>query len=228
MNNLLFWNSIMIFFILGMIFYMFSYDIIGVSLKNELQEGFSLLDKQKRRCGNLLVREDNKIKLYNSNVVRVPGVNPIVFDTLDDYTEFVSWQKKQGIYCPVLALQETYDTQGEKTYTPSNDFYIKGSISDDLIQIPYTEDENNRLTLSPQPILDASRDNPPYNSNSYQGYDPTNQQVGKYTKLDIEERIEQGNQQSAFATDPNWGGVAYTQNLIDKGVFDEDRIYVKR
>lgn len=229
MNNLLFWNGVMLVFILGMIFYMFSEEIIGVSLNDRSVEGFSTLSKQKRMCGNLLVKEDNKIKLYNSNVVRVPGVNPIVFDTLDDYTEFVAWQKSQGIYCPVLVLEESYDAQGEKTYSASkNDFYIKGAISDDLLQIPYTEDENNRLTLSPQPILDASRENPPYNKNTYQGYDPMNQQIGKYTKLDIEEHAEQGKPQSAFATDPNWGGPAYTQELVDEGVFDEDKVYVKR
>jgi hypothetical protein len=46
----------------------------------------------------------------------VPGVNPIEFNNLEDYTEFLDWQQSQGIRCPVLYLQETYDTQGNLIY----------------------------------------------------------------------------------------------------------------
>jgi hypothetical protein len=52
-------------------------------------------------------KKDNKFYLYNSKVVKVPGVNPVVFNNLEDYVEFIEWQRSQNINCPVLFLQQT-------------------------------------------------------------------------------------------------------------------------
>lgn len=67
----------------------------------------------KSRCPNLLVQKGSKIYLYNTALSEVPGVNPIMFDNLEEYTEFIDWQRSQGIRCPVLYLQETYDASGK-------------------------------------------------------------------------------------------------------------------
>jgi hypothetical protein len=221
MKEHIYWNVITIVFILGLVYYVYS-----PYLLLDTKEGMDLLkqSKQSRMCGNLLIKEGTKIKLYNSNVARVPGVNPIVFDTLEEYAEFVEWLKSQNISCPVLALQEANDVQGNKTYTPHGDMSYIGAVSDDLIQSPY---EGNGTTIV-QPIIDASYDNPPYNIGDHQGYDPLNQQIGRITKLDIEQNDVIVNNKSPFATDPNWGGQAYTQQLVDKGVFDEDKVFVKK
>ena len=34
------------------------------------------------------------------------------------------------------------------------------------------------------PLYNADTDNPPYNKTDYPGFDPTNQNVGRYTALD--------------------------------------------
>ena len=184
------------------------------------------MEKQRRMCGDLLIKEGNKIKLYNSNVVEVPGVNPIVFNDLEEYSEFVLWQKSQGIHCPVLVLEESYDTQGNKTYTPSDNLRLLGVVSDDLIQLPY---EGGDIPMKqPEPLIDASYDNPPYNVGDHQGYDPLNQQIGRITKLDTDPQYTISTGSSPFATDPNWGGPSYSQQLLDAGMFDEDKVYVKR
>ena len=72
-----------------------------------VNEGFT-----PNKCQNLLIQKGAKFYLYNTNQVEVPGVNPIEFDHLEDYTEFLQWQKSQGIVCPVLYLQSGIDAQG--------------------------------------------------------------------------------------------------------------------
>lgn len=222
MKNILFWSSIAIVFVLGLLFYLMP--SLGIEIKSK--EGMEVMagSRRKRMCGDLLVKEGNQIKLYNSNTASVPGVNPIVFNNLEEYGEFVAWMKSQNIHCPVLVLEESYNVQGDKTYTPSGDMRFLGAVSDDLIQMPY---EGNGQSVI-QPIIDASRDNPPYNMGDHQGYDPLNQQIGRITKLDLEPTDVIMNNESPFATDPNWGGPAYSRRLLDAGMFDEDKVYVKR
>lgn len=76
------------------------------------KEGFRKLNT-KRSCPDLLVQKGPKIYLYNTKLAEVPGVNPIMFNNLEEYTEFLDWQKSQGIRCPVLYLQEVYDASGK-------------------------------------------------------------------------------------------------------------------
>ena len=45
-----------------------------------------------------------------------PGVNPLQFASLEDYKEFMDWQRSQGIKCPVLYVQQSYDAQGNEIF----------------------------------------------------------------------------------------------------------------
>ncbi len=93
-----------------------------------IQEGF------KPRCPNLLIDRGNEIWLKNTNLADIPGVNPVVFHNLDEYTQFVEWQKSQGIQCPLLYLKKGYTTQNDEVY------YVKPP---------------------PKQLVDASRNDPP-------------------------------------------------------------------
>ena len=75
-------------------------------------EGFD--NKLHARCPNILIQKGSAFLLYNSKLAKVPGVNPLRFNHLDDYVEFIEWQRSQGIRCPVLYLQEAYDAQATK------------------------------------------------------------------------------------------------------------------
>ena len=130
------------------------------------------------RCPNVLIQNGNEIWLKNTNLADVPGVNPIIFHSLDEYTEFVSWQKSQGIKCPLLYLQKKYDPQNEIVYEQRD----------------------------PILLLDASRNDPPYNQNSYPGIDPQNQNIGDVTMLDKYHDIGETQTSSKNAMDPNWDG----------------------
>ena len=67
-------------------------------------------------CPNILIQYDSKYYLFNSNKARIPGVNPLVFKTLEDYNDFLKWQQTVGIKCPVLYVQKTYDAQGKRVF----------------------------------------------------------------------------------------------------------------
>ncbi len=70
----------------------------------------------KKRCPNLLIQKGTTLYLYNTNLAPVPGVNPIRFDNLEQYIEFIDWLRGQGIRCPILFLQHTLNAQGESVY----------------------------------------------------------------------------------------------------------------
>lgn len=82
--------------------------------------------EEKHRCPDMLVQKDKEFYLFNSKLNYVPGVNPIKFNNLEEYTEFMEWQKSQGIECPVLHLQQYYDIQGKFSY--ENNPFIKNVI----------------------------------------------------------------------------------------------------
>ncbi len=167
------------------------------------KDGFYNASKSGRsRCPNMLIQKDSKFYLYNSNLAKVPGVNPVEFDNLEDYTEFLEWQKSQGVHCPVLYMQQTYDTQGEAVYK------VRPSVSEQQGGLNPTASQNTKL-------IDASRNDPPYNQGSVAGFDQSSFYVGSKTPLD--EMNETKGAKSANPMNPNWGGPEYTQTLIDAG-----------
>jgi len=89
-------------FILGFVFYL-------KSGNSKFMEG--LTNNEESKCPNMLIQHDKNFYLYNSKLAKIPGVNPVKFNNLEDYVEFLSWQRSQGIRCPVLYLQKTYDAQ---------------------------------------------------------------------------------------------------------------------
>lgn len=138
-------------------------------------EGF--INNGKQRCPNILLQKNAKFYLYNSEVAMVPGVNPIVFDNLEDYTEFIEWQRSKGIICPILYLQNTIDAQGESVYKIRPDvFELQGGLPPSTINYPKLP--------NPTLLVDATRNDYPYNTNSYPAYDTTDYYQGSVTPLD--------------------------------------------
>jgi hypothetical protein len=91
----------------------------SISNPYAFMEGFDnddSVDNTDLSCPNILVQNGNQIFLYNSKKVNVPGVNPIKFNHLDEYVEFMEWQKSQNINCPVLFLQHSFDANGFDSY----------------------------------------------------------------------------------------------------------------
>ncbi len=169
------------------------------------------------RCPNILVQKGIKYYLYNSKVAKVPGVNPIEFQNLEEYVEFMDWQRSQGIRCPILYLQHSYDAQGKSVYKvrPSATD-LQGGLPPAL---PYA---NPNPTL----LMDAARNDPPYNQNTAPGYDPSPQYVGATTPLDIMNQQEENLLFSPNPMDENWAGQKYTQALVDAGYYKGNEVNI--
>jgi len=181
-------------------------------------EGMSNMTNQ-QRCPNILIQKDSKYYLYNSNIAKVPGVNPIEFNNLEDYVEFLEWQRSAGIRCPVLYLQNTYDAQGNPVYK------VRPSVTELQGGLPPTTPVP--LPLKFTQLVDAGRDDPPYNKNSYPSFDESSYYVGAITPLDMIKHSEENMLYSDNAMDPNWGGRDYTQALVDAGYYKDGEVGMK-
>ena len=195
------------------------------------------------RCPDMLIQKGSKFYLQNSKLATIPGVNPIVFDSLEDYVEFLDWQRSQGIRCPVLYLQQTFDAQGNAVYKvrPSvtepqgglpPSMSSKPIINTDTQQIPIPEYEpaltDDYMHKDSTLLVDATRNDPPYNKGSYPSFDESAYYSGMTTPLDeMDKAKEKPGTISPDAMDPNWGGQKYTQSLIDQGYFKDNEVVIK-
>ena len=220
---------LLLLFLLGLYFY--------AKGSCDCQEGFT--NSKGQRCPNMLIQKGSKFYLYNSEVAQVPGVNPVEFDNLEDYTEFLDWQRSQNIRCPVLYLQETYDAQGNRVYKS------RPSVSEPQAGLPPSssppigiasqvppfmesamEPVGEPAYPNPTLLVDATRNDPPYNQGSYPAHDQTSYYIGTTTPLDMMDVQQEKMPISANPMHQNWGGAAYTQNLVDKGYYKENEVNI--
>jgi len=219
----------LLIFLLGLYFY---------AKKNSgYEEGFE--NSKPPRCPNMLIQKGAKFYLYNSNLAQVPGVNPVEFDNLEDYTEFLDWQRSQNIRCPVLYLQETYDAQGNRVYKS------RPSVTDPQAGLPPSssppigiasqvppfmessmEPVGDQAYPNPTLLVDATHNDPPYNQGSYPSYDQTSFYIGTTTPLDAMDIKQEQAKVSPNPMDPNWGGSSYTQSLVDKGYYKDNEVSI--
>ena len=218
-------------FLIGLYFYS--------KADSKYAEGLTNYSTTTPRCPNLLIQKGSRFYLYNSKLAQVPGVNPIEFDNLEDYTEFLDWQRSQNVRCPVLYLQETYDAQGNRVYK------ARPSVSEPQAGLPPStvapigiasqvqplmetglEPVGDAAYPNPTLLVDATRNDPPYNTNSYPAYDQTSYYIGTTTPLDQMNYAQESAPVSPDPMDPNWGGSEYTQSLIDKGYYKENNVAI--
>jgi hypothetical protein len=191
-------------------------------------EAFNTNGKSKitKNCPDVLIQKGSAFFLYNSQRTNVPGVNPIRFENLEEYTEFTEWQRSQGILCPILYLQHAYNAQGDAVYkahpSPTN---MQSGLPDYYVMPEFAMNNNN---LMPPPA------NVPVNGygampaeiapvNSYLGFDPHNQDIGVETPLD-KMYNDTANQFSANPMDDNWGGIKYTETLVESGYYSGNEV----
>ena len=172
------------------------------------------------RCPNLLIQNGAELELRNTRLAEVPGVNPIKFENLNQYVEFTKWQRSQGIRCPVLYLQHAYDAQGRPVYK------ARPGPTNTMPGAPDLFPRSVPMGQPPVPVsklIDAARDDPPYNKNSYPGFDAHDQYIGLYTPLDKMFHSE-GSGPSPSPMDTTWAGQKYSQDLVDAGYYKGDEV----
>ena len=194
-------------FIAGLIF-------CATHTNKSLMEGFNDNNRAPQNkesdCPNLLVKKGNKLMLLNNRKARIPGINPIFFDNLEDYVEFNKWQRSQDIKCPVLYFNEMQDAQGNTKFRMLND------PLDPQAGLP-----SYGPMATEVPLYDSNMDHPPYNQNNYHGFDPTNQNTGRYTSLD---KVFYSNKKrnSADAMKMNWAGAESSRRMVRSGKYDKN------
>lgn len=149
------------------------------SMKGKTEEPFV-----SGNCPTTMIKKGDKIMLYNPELAKIPGVNPLMMDSLKDYKEYVKWQRASGLKCPVLHLEKVYDAQGNEQYE------IKRSFAGEDQDLQVGSLNHNLPVIQKEPkmdfMLDAqSQNNKNYNQNQFPAYDPYNQNVGRMTNLDV-------------------------------------------
>ena len=211
-------NSVLIlifaFFMLGLYYYANSYKYYE-NMENKENKENKPITHSNVRCPNMLIEKDGGYYLYNSKLAIVPGVNPIKFNSLEEYSEFIEWQNSQNISCPILYLQYSTDAQNNEL------IQVKPSIFENQGGLPSIDrDPLNKDSIESNKILDATRDNnKKYNTNMLAGIDTHNQDIGLETTLD--KMFYQKGEVSVNPMDPKWGGKKYTQTAVDNGEFAE-------
>ena len=199
------------------IYFSLTHTVEGLDAATPSNSGIS--GPTKVDCPDLLIRSGNTILLYNSKMQEEPGVNPLPFYNLDEYINYLEIQKKAGIHCPVLFLQEESNAQGNQVYR------IRPDIFNPNAGLPVINQQSVDFS-NPKPVVDSSDDRPPWNAGTYQGFDPIGLHIGQYTKVDaIHDSTHKGGALSENPMDPNWGGVIYTKNAVDSGKYKDNEVY---
>jgi hypothetical protein len=207
--------SILAMFIIGLLFTMtHTSKNVHEAFEGQSNGSNGSNGSNKNRCPNILIQKGSKLYLHNSRLANVPGVNPLKFNNLEEYVEFTDWQRGQGIRCPVLYLQHSFDAQGKPVYkirpSPLN---LQGGLP------PVASSGISASNANANFIDDA--DKPPMNAGSYPAFDPMEPNAGSATG-----QTKKLKGLSANPMDPNWGGDAYTQSLIDAGKYSGDEVSI--
>ena len=180
----------------------------------EAFEGTSNDAPNQNRCPNILIQKGAELYLHNSRLANVPGVNPLKFANLEECVEFTEWQRGQGIRCPVLYMQHSFDAQGKPVYK------IRPSPLDLQGGLPPVASSGAVAANANANFIDDA-DKPPMNASSYPAFDPMEPNVGP-----AKGQLKKLKGLSANPMDPNWGGDAYTQSLIDAGKYAGDEVSI--
>ena len=204
-------KQIKIIFLLFLVFVFF----LGMYLTMFHKNTVETMETKESSCPDLLIQKGNSLLLYNTKQPNEEGKNPIPFFNLDEYINYLEIERKKGNMCPILFLQQESNTQGEDVFRmrPSP-FDLQGGL-------PSTTTID---MADVKKVIDADRENPPYNSGNYPGFDPQGLYVGEYTDLDKLHDATSANEISDNPMDPNWAGTVYTQQMIDSGKYEENNI----
>ena len=164
------------------------------------------LQGQAPSCPNVLVKRGENIYMYNTSD-RSDSV-PVRFKNLDEYADYVKEQQAQGKHCPILFLQEETDVQGNDVFrVRPSPFDLQGGMDPVEIEKLYGD-------------ITAKE----FNAKGYHGFDPTSQDQGVYDILDAVHDSTGKQKISANPMDTNWGGVAYTREQVEEGVYKDREV----
>ena len=180
-------------------------------------------EKIAENCSDVLIQKGSALFLYNSKRADIAGVNPIRFENLEEYVEFTEWQRSQGILCPILFLQHAYNAQGDAVYKarpgPTNlqgglpDFYVTNKLANpNMMPAPTSMPIQGSVTRSS--LGDETPGETPGFDAHYSCDSPSLDNLFN----------DNNNQVSPSPMDTNWGGIKYTEKLIESGYYKDNEV----
>lgn len=180
------------------------------------------------KCPDILIQKGAAFFLYNSKRANVPGVNPIRFENLEEYVEFTEWQRSQGILCPVLYLQQSFDTQNNQVYKarPSPTDMLAGfpDLQRGGAQDQMKRGNNEQSLMNFKPLLNSNSDGTDIFPGNMPAFDAHDQSIGDDGPIDKMFNQTAAGKWSPNPMDDNWGGAAYTDALIDAGYYKDNEV----
>lgn len=179
-------------------------------------------------CPDMLIQQGTKYLLYNTYKSE-SDTNPIKFDNLTQYAEYVKKEADNGNICPILFVQQVLGAQGDTTYKIRNDplnpqdvDYKSQSSSELKIQ------DNYKTPYTRQIYMDNLASNIVNNL--------TTNEISNIDKLELTKSILAQTQPPCTPTpddikpleingltaDPmsqNWGGPEFTDKIINQGYY---------
>lgn len=99
------------------------FGLIGIIVLFIFGLTFAYKENFENVCPNTLIKDGNKILLYNPTLAKIPGVNPIQMNNLEEYEEYIHWQRTNNMQCPILYL----DKHAEMSQSQSKMYEINTS-----------------------------------------------------------------------------------------------------
>jgi hypothetical protein len=99
--------------------------------------------------------------MYDPSMAKVPGVNPIQFKGLDEYKDYIEWQRESKLKCPILHLEKVYTADGSEMYEIRQNFLEAnecGLQPQKINRIPISYDPENQT----QGMTDSMALNPEF------------------------------------------------------------------
>lgn len=137
------------------------------------QEGLQNKNEKTAKCPNILVKSGEYLLLYNTTDTHYEM--PVMFNNLDEYGNYIKAQRANGVYCPVLHLQQENNAQGQDVFriksTPFNDHYNE-PFSDFIGQtIPSPTASNGGLMFPPSTVAQLSTNTSTFPFFNIEGFD---------------------------------------------------------
>jgi len=107
------------------------------------------------KCPTTLIKDGHFIYMYDPSMAKVPGVNPIQFKNLEEYKDYIEWQRNNHLKCPILHLEKVYTANGSEMYEIRQNFIEQdecGLQPERITKMPIPFDPENQTQGIPDPM----------------------------------------------------------------------------
>jgi acyl-coenzyme A thioesterase PaaI-like protein len=127
---------------------------------------------QEKKVGSWLQNQKNNYK-RKINCMIDEKIYNLWTTFIEEYKEYIEWQRANKLKCPILHLEKVFDTQGAPMYEIRPSFVTELNVGGMNHNLPVVKNNANV-----KKTMDAALNNSPFNCNQYESYDKDNQNIG--------------------------------------------------